>query len=185
MLGYGMILITHSKTRIEKLDDDNTIEILSPNIPDRAQDVVNALVDIIGCIKVTPQEDGTAKRTLVTRATPNIVAGSRLKYLPPEIPFGYDELVAAMSDAIDMEEQSGAKVVEKTEKQEIIKKRPFNETVEEARILWTKLVEKDADNAEKIMKVVERIFGRQMKLSEIPEEQQDLFELLIEEMRSL
>lgn len=53
MLGYGIVLITHAKVKNVKINDDTTVEIASPNIPDRAQDVVNALVDIIGYIDVS------------------------------------------------------------------------------------------------------------------------------------
>lgn len=186
MLGYGIILITHAKTRIEKIDDEVSRQVVSPNIPDRAQDVVNALVDIIGYIHVEHLPDGETKRTLITREGPNVVAGSRLKYLPAEIPFGYKELTKAIGAAIEAQNSyDGAVVTDDTLVQEIIPSRPFSETVEEARQLWTKLVEKDNANAEVIMKKVEKLFGEPMKLSEIKENQQDLFELLIEEMKEL
>ena len=55
----------------------------------------------------------------------------------------------------------------------------------EGRELWNSLIQKDEKNAEKIMKFVTQIFGRPIKLSEITEDQQDLFELTIAEMKSL
>ncbi|MBQ2409314.1 MAG: hypothetical protein II309_07760, partial [Bacilli bacterium] len=42
-------------------------------------------------------------------------AGTRLKHLPSEIPFGYDNLVQAISDAIQKEADEGAVVVDKKE----------------------------------------------------------------------
>lgn len=183
MLGYGIVLITHAKVKNVKIDDDTTVEIASPNIPDRAQDVVNALVDIIGYIDVS-YEDGTATRTLITRGTPNIVAGSRLKYLAPRIPFGYDELINAIGEAIEKQAKiDGAKVVDKGTMQKVIEKRPFEETLAEAKELWTKLVSEG--KAEMVMTEVESLFGEPMKLSEIPESKQDVFEVLIEDMRSM
>lgn len=183
MLGYGIVLITHAKVKNVKIDDDTTIEIASPNIPDRAQDVVNALVDIIGYIDVS-YEDGTAVRTLITRGTPNIIAGSRLKYLAPRIPFGYDELINAIGEAIEKQAKiDGAKVVDKGSMQKVIEKRPFEETLAEAKELWTKLV--NEGKAEVVMAEVESLFGEPMKLSEIPESKQDVFEVLIEDMRSM
>lgn len=87
MLGYGIILIAHAKNTKEKVDDDTVVEIAQPNIPERAQDIINALVDIIGYIDVRFEEGSlTSTRTLITRATPNIFAGSRLKYLDAQIP---------------------------------------------------------------------------------------------------
>lgn len=186
MLGYGMILITHAKTRIEKIDEDNSRLIVSPNIPDRAQDIVNALVDIIGYIKVEQLPNGESRRTLITRETPTVVAGSRLKYLEAEIPFGYTELTEAIGRAIEKQgTNDGAMITDKTQVQEVIQTRPFEETVAEAKQLWNSLVNKDTENATKIMEKVKVIFGYEMKLSEIPADKQDLFELLIEDMKEL
>lgn len=186
MLGYGMILITHAKTRVEKIDEDNSRLIVSPNIPDRAQDIVNALVDIIGYIKVEQLPNGESRRTLITRETPTVVAGSRLKYLEAEIPFGYTELTEAIGRAIEKQgTNDGAMITDETQVQEVIQTRPFEETVAEAKQLWNSLVNKDAENATKIMEKVKVIFGYEMKLSEIPADKQDLFELLIEDMKEL
>ena len=189
MMGYGMILITHAKTKVEQIDDDHTIEIVSPNIPERAQDIVNALVDLIGYIDVQWKDSANgpvSERTLVTRGTPTVVAGSRLKYLSPRIPFGYSELVNALGEAIEKQQTlDGAVVTEKDTTQEVIAKRPFAETVAEAKSLWEKIIGEDESKVETIMAKVESIFGAPIRLSEIPESQQDMFELLIEEMRSL
>ena len=50
---------------------------------------------------------------------------------------------------------------------------------------WRALVERDADNARRILKKVEMIFGRPMKLSEIQEDQVDLYELVVLDMRDM
>lgn len=194
MLGYGMILITHSKTRLEKVDDEHTIEIVSPNIPERAQDIVNALVDIIGYIDIRFKKEGKegeAVRTLITRQSPTVVAGSRLKYLAPRIPFGYDELVIAMNNAIERQHQEdGAEVIDKKEVQDIITTRPFEEAIAEARELWQKLVGKgetpeEKENYNKISALIEDTFKKPMKLSEIDSSQQDLFEIVINAMNAM
>lgn len=190
MLGYGIILIAHAKTSSVKIDENQTVEKISPNIPDKVQDIVNALVDIIGYIDVKfLDNNGTVETTLITRANPSVVAGSRLRYLPPRIPFGYNELVKAINDSIELEQQNGAVVVDKTKEYSVIQERDFSETVAEAHQLWNKIVGTgeniNVNAAEKIMQKVEEIFGMSMKLSEIPETKQDLFEILIEEMRNM
>ena len=48
-----------------------------------------------------------------------------------------------------------------------------------------KLVTADANNADKILKKVEMIFGRKLKLSEITEDQVDLMQLVVLEMRDM
>ena len=122
---------------------------------------------------------------MYTRATPTLFAGSRFKYIKPKIPFGYQELVDAVSEAIEKaEELDGAVVVDKIE-ETVEESRSFEEVREEARELWTKLIEKDDTNEARILKKIEMVFGRKMRLSEITEDQIDLFELVVSEMKTL
>lgn len=186
MMGYGLLILTHAKIGEVAGPNDTTIQTVEPNINKRAQDVVNALVDLIAYIEIEFDEEGNSTRNLITRKTPYVVAGTRWKYLAPKIPFGYSELVSSISKAIEMEQKMrGAELVEKTEAVSVIQKRPFEETQEEAKNLWTNYVGDDISRAEDIMLLVEQVFGKRLKLSEIPEREQDLFEILIEEMKSL
>ena len=112
MLGYGLVLISHIETRKEKTADDSEIEILAPSMPKRCYEVVNQIVDIIGYIATEWDEAGNSERWLYTRQTPTVMAGSRFPYLAPKIKLGYNELVEAINDAIDMQrEKDGATVV--------------------------------------------------------------------------
>lgn len=186
-LGYGLVIIAHSEKRVEKRSDDSEVEILGPAIPKRAYDIVNQLVDIIGYIDVTWDEDGNSERWLYTRKTPTIMAGSRFKYLSPKIKFGYQELVDAIADAIEKSEKlDGAVVVDSEElvaaENEILS---YDAVRAEALELWTKLIAQNEENAARILKKVEMIFGRQMKLSEITEDQVDLYNLVVLEMREM
>ena len=184
-LGYGLVIIAHVERRIEKRADDSEVEILGPAIPKRAYEIVNQLVDIIGYIDVTWDEEGNSERWLYTRKTPTVMAGSRFKYLAPKIKFGYQELVDAIAEAIEKSEKiDGAKVVDKQEN--IIEKTlSFNEVRNEAMELWNKLIELDPENSKIILQKVEMVFGRVMKLSEITEDQVDLFNLVVLDMRDL
>ena len=184
-LGYGLVIIAHVERRIEKRADDSEVEILGPQIPKRAYEIVNQLVDIIGYIDITWDENGNAERWLYTRKTPTVMAGSRFKYLEPKIKFGYQELVDAITDAIDKAEKlDGATIVDHEEKY-IEEKRSFESSQQEAKELWTKLVEANPENAKKILKKMEITFGKPMKLSEITEDQQDLMELVILDMKDM
>ena len=117
------------------------------------------------------------------------MAGSRFKYLAPKIKFGYTELVNAISEAIEKSEKlDGAKVVDTIEiKPE--EKLNYNDLRAQARALWGKLVgEGDNLNEEmagRIQKRVEMIFGRPIKLSEITEDQVDLLQLVVLDMKEL
>lgn len=151
----------------------------------RAYEIVNQLVDIIGYIDITWDEEGNSERWLYTRKTPTVMAGSRFKYLAPKIKFGYQELVDAIADAIDKSEKlDGATVVDHQET-EIKEELSFNAIREEAEDLWAKLIEINPENSRAILKKVEMIFGRTMKLSEITEDQVDLFYLVVLDMRDM
>lgn len=184
-LGYGLVIIAHVERRIEKRADDSEVEILGPAIPKRAYEIVNQLVDIIGYIDITWDEEGNSERWLYTRKTPTIMAGSRFKYLAPKIKFGYNELVEAIGEAIDKAEKLDGAVVVDTTQQVIEEKLDYNAIRAEAADLWKRLVEKDTENAGRILKKVEMIFGRPMKLSEITEDQVDLFNLAVLDMRNM
>ena len=184
-LGYGLVVIAHVEKRIEKRADDSEVEILGPAIPRRAYDVVNQLVDVIGYIDITWNDDGSTDRWLYTRKTPTVMAGSRFKYLAPKIKFGYNELVEAINEAIQKSETlDGAKVVDKIESK-VEEELKFDEIRNEASELWTTLVGADEANADRILKKVEMIFGRKIKLSEITEDQKDLFYLVLLDMRDM
>ena len=185
MLGYGLVLISHIETRKEKTADDSEIEILAPSMPKRCYEVVNQIVDIIGYIATEWDENGESQRWLYTRQTPTVMAGSRFKYLAPKIKLGYDELVQAINDAIDKQrDMDGAKVVDKLE-QKVEEPLDFIKERAEAQTLWGNLVGSDPANAERILKKVEMIFGRKIKLSEITEDQVDLMHLVVLEMRDM
>ena len=183
-LNYGLVLIAHNSTRIEKGADGSDIEIIYPDLPKRAAEICNGLVDIIGYIG-TEFRDGKAERYLYTRETPTLFAGSRYKYLQDKIPFSYENLVNAISNAVDeAERRDGITVVDREEKT-TEEKLDYNKIREEASNIWKELVAINPENAKIILKKVEMIFGRQMKLSEITEDQVDLFNLVLLDMRDL
>ena len=68
-----------------------------------------------------------------------------------------------------------------------MKERTFEEVRAEAKDLWDELVTKTGseENANKISFIIEKIFGKKMKLSEITEAQKDLYELVVAEMQTL
>lgn len=181
MMGYGLIMTCHLK---ENADEDGKVVGYKPDLNNRCLKIVNGLVDIIGVITQTWNEQGESQRWIQTRSTPTIVAGSRYKYLAPRIPFGYHEFLDALGKAIDKEQENGA-VVTDTAPINTFEKLDYKAIRAEASDLWQQLVEKDPENAPVILKKVEMIFGRPMKLSEITEDQVDLFNLAVLDMRDM
>ena len=189
MLGFGVCCICHSEVKKEAGPNDTVVEVVSPAMPSRAADVVNRLVDIIAYIDVSYDENGQAVRSFVTRRTPTIMAGSRLPYLDAVIPFSYESLVDAIGRAIDRQQEiDGAKVVD-TAIAQVESKLDYNALMAEASALWKQIVvidgEVNEDAARRVQKRVEMIFGRVVKISEITEDQVDLLNLVVMDMRDL
>ena len=164
-------------------------EQIRPKLDKRAFDIINSLVDIIGIGVMKFDENGERHRVLYTAETPTIKAGNRFTYFPPVIDFSYQSVLDNLSNAIEAEAiNNNATVVDKIEvKQDRL---DYNAIRNEAMQLWNKLVNSadDATNEEmarRIQKRVEMIFGRQIKLSEITEDQVDLFNLVVMDMRDL
>ncbi len=187
MMNYGLILTCHTKEKLISSDEQHgDVYSIEPNVDKRCLPLINAMVDIIGIINQTWTPDGKSQRWLITKPTPTVKAGSRWEYLPPKIPFGYDYLEKAIGDALDKQVENGAKVVDTVENNYSIGP-DYTSLMIEARALWDKLVGEDdsGDNLNKILKKIEMIFGRKIRISEITEDQVDQLELVIQEMRNM
>jgi hypothetical protein len=117
------------------------------------------------------------------------MAGSRLPYLDARIPFSYDDLVNAIARAIERQQELDGACVVDTVATTVEEKLDYTQLKEEALSLWKKLVGEgentNAEMASRILKRVEMIFGRPMRLSEITEDQTDLYNLVLIDMREL
>ena len=187
-LGYGVVLIAHSASRVEKTADGSDIEIISPDLPKRAAEVCNGIVDIIGYIG-NEWKDGERKRWLYTRETPTLFAGSRFKYMPDKIPFSYEALVNAIADAIEMAEKQDGAIVADSVKMKTEESLDFATVRARAQKLWAELVgtgdNANAEMATAILKKIEMTMGRRMKLSEFTEDEVDLLNLVVLDMENM
>lgn len=188
MLGYGCVFSCHTEIKNIETGPDTFIEQIRPKLDRRAFDIINGLVDIIGIGVMKFDEKGVQKRVLYTSETPTIKAGNRFTFFPPVIDFSYEAVLNHLSDAIEAEAtQNNATVVDSivTTQDEL----NYKEIRAEMSELWKKLVG-EGDNineemARRIMKRVEMIFGRVVKLSEISEDQVQLLQLVVMDMRDL
>ena len=192
LLGFGILFIAHSKDKPTEMrnEDGEAITAVCPDLPNQCYTIINSIVDIIGYLQVQMNPDGTSERFLYTRSTPTIFAGSRYQYLAPKIKFGYQELVDAIGDAIDMAvEKDGAEVTDHKEIAQI-KDRPFQEVMAEAKQVWVKYLEVPEEEKEQhlmIMKdIIKRVFGsEEFKLSQAVPSQSSLVEYFIDEVKQL
>lgn len=158
---------------------------MEPDLSKNTFTVVNSICDLISYIGVEFDKDGNSHRYLYTRQTPTIFAGSRWKYLNPKIEFGYNELVQAIGEAIEKQKElDGATVVDKAE-MIVEEQRPFADVMDEAKNIWVSYVGGVEDEEEKenrlrvINDIIQRVFGKPIKLSQATPSQQDLVELFI------
>ena len=191
MLGYGVIFTSHSAEKNMKDEKGNDYISLAPALPQRPYDIVNKMVDIIGYIRAIKNYDtGEQKTFLFLRGDDRFVAGSRFKYIEPRIEFSYEALSGAIYEAVDKQVQAdgtGAATEEHNAFYQTSVERPFDEVRKEASELWDELVVKpeSEEMAQKISFIIERTFGKKMKLSDIVESQKDLMEMVVAEMKEL
>jgi hypothetical protein len=191
MLGYGVIFTSHSTEKTMKDEKGNDYVSLAPALQQRPYDIVNKMVDIIGYIRAIKNYDtGEQKTFLFLRGDDRFVAGARFKYIEPRIEFSYEALTQAIYDAVDKQVQADGTQAASESKNTFYQTstdRPFEEVKKEAEELWKKLVVDPADEqmAQKIGFIIEKIFGKKMRMSEIQESQKDLFELVITEIKEL
>lgn len=165
------------------------IQYFAPSLDKRCYNIVNPLVDIIGYIT---KKSGTNHRVIYTRATDEIMAGSRYGNLAPEIPFGYNELNKALSEAIQERERDGALMTDEVFDRAFDNSptRSFEETMAELNSLMEPLLGEGV-NEEDFMKnqamisgMVKKFFGdSSFRLSEAVPEQQPIIEEFIEALK--
>lgn len=187
MLGYGCVFACHTEVKeIPGNKPDVTIERLQPKLDRRAFDIINGLVDIIGIGVMEFDDEGHQKRTLYTSETPTVRAGNRFTYFPPKIEFSYQAVLDSLTAAIEAEGKNNNATIVDEAVPDKYEKPNFLVIRQQASELWSELVAKDEANAEVIMKKVEMIFNKKIdKLSQITEDQAELFALVVEEMKDM
>lgn len=188
MLGYGCVFACHTEIKNIETAPEVVVEQIRPKLDKRAFDIVNGLVDIIGIGVMKFNEKGEKRRVLYTSETPTIKAGNRFTYFPPVIEFSYQAVLDNLSAAIEAEAaNNNATIVDRIER--VQEKLDYTQLKNEALTLWQKLVGQgenvNEEMAARILKRVEMIFGRPMRLSEITEDQVDLYNLVLIDMREL
>lgn len=177
LLGYGLVFTAHAEEKTPFGGDDSQTYI-APMLDKRPYAIINGMVDIIGCIDTSSE----GERYLQLRATPKMFAGCRFQYMPDRLPLDYDKFVEALASAIEQQgEASGGMIVdERAAPEEAAPKRPFNEVMDEAKDLWTKLLAKDDSDEmfEKMQQIIEDEFGSRIKLSQATPAQQEMLELV-------
>ena len=180
--GYGLIFTSHSAEKEFKNEKGEKYTQIVPALQNRAFDIINKMVDIIAYIREISLEDGDKvirKRFMFLRdeVGDRFLVKSRYRYIAPRIPLDYNALVEAIYKAIDDEcANSGGAATDEHNPYTTLN---FDELMEEAKMLWGQVVQNN--KTAEASAILESVFGKPKKFSEIlPEEVDGLNQVLIE-----
>ena len=189
-MGYGCILISHATDKTFKDAQGKEFNQIVPTIDNKGRLVCERTCDIIGYSRTIETGEGKKETRLFLRETPRFVAGSRFKYMPDSIIFGYKELVNAMHDAIDKEAaENGNKFVTNERinlhnlEEEVL---DFDKLQEEFQNIVGELMTKNPDRYQKeITVIVEKYLGIGKKVMDCSSKQVDQIALIVEDLKNL
>lgn len=190
---YGLVMISHSQDKQFTDENGQTFQKIVPTLPKRAELVVNRMADIIGYSRTVETENGTEVR-LYLRGTPRFVAGSRWKYTPNYIEFTYDNLVKAIQEAIEKQEEAdGIKAVnEHINVYKEVETLSFEEVKEKINNIINKLIRDEdgnlIENSEyisKIKKITEEHLGKNRKIVDATEDQLEMLIMILADLEEL
>ena len=195
MLGYGIIFLAHTKTQYSEYLDEKgeKIQQVTADVDKRIFSVLNGMCDIIAYAE--KQYDPISKtmtRVLYTDAdAPNMVTGGRCaQFFPKVIPLNYKIFEQELEKAVaKIAQASNSELSDNSVTRE--EKRSFDEVINEARNFWINYIEGASTDDEKerrlsiLQDIVQRIFGKPIKLSNVVPSQQELLELVVQEFNNL
>lgn len=184
MLGYGLVLISHEQLKNVKTESGEEYQKFMPTLPDRPKLIANRLVDIIAYLRLSTAD---GKRYIYTRGNERFEAGSRFVYLAPKIEMTYNNLVEELYKAIEQQAQEhNTKAAGAPSKNFYQSDKTFEEVMTEAKQVFTQLLEKDKEkNAPLMNNIIQKVFGKPIKLSETTPDQQELIEVVLDEWKAL
>lgn len=187
-LDYGLVLISHSKTITEKNEKGQEVSRIVPTLDNRGRLICERTCDIIGYSRGVEDEAGNVETKLFLRGTPSYVAGSRFKYVPTSIEFTYENLVKAISDAIDKQaDEDGGKFVTDEVTQVVTKDVEYNFDILFAKFqdLVGELMSRNQSYATKITAVVDKYLGKGKKVNDCTEEQAEQLDLIVHDLEEM
>ncbi len=192
MMDYGLVLISHATDKTFK--DENGVEYnkIVPTLDKRANNIVARMADIIGYSRIVTDKEGNSSTKLFMRGTPRFEAGSRFKYTPDYINFSYDNLVNAISEAIDKQaEEDGDQYFTDTRKnayEDTTKDLNFDDLMAKSNDLINSMINNNEEEVFKefyqprIVQITDRYLGRGQKMSQCSREQVEALSLIYDDL---
>ena len=186
--GYAIFFISHDKDKLFKREDGTEYNQIVPSCSSTCGEIIKNMVDIMAYAhqKIV---DGVPKRLLTFRSLDgSIDCKSRFRYMPDFVELGYDNLIAALNEAIDKEAEETQNAYVTDERVVIVQReiKPYTELVEEFQSITKKLMaERGADFATRITAIVEKHLGKGKKVSECTDRQAEVIDLIVNELKAL
>lgn len=182
-LGYAVCFISHSADKTFKKKDGTEYNQMVPTAQKSANEIIKGMADIYACADIVNGE----RRLILRSLDGSVDTGCRFKYIEPEIPFSYQNLVEALNKAIDQEaaETNNKFVTQERISNVIAPEYDFDALMAEFQKLTGNLMRKDPANGPKITEIVNRYLGKGKKASEATRDQAEFIALIVDEIKEL
>ena len=185
-LGYAVFFIGHHKEVTVTEPDGTERIVIRPSLSNSTRTVVEGMADIYG---YAHQSRANEMSVLTLRSPDDSVScGGRFKYLPNEITLSYDNLVQALSEAIEKEAAEHGGLFVTDEKLTVTapeKEYNYDEMMAKVNDLIGQLMTANQSNAVKITTVIERYLGKGRKVADCTPTQCEQLELIILDLTDL
>lgn len=182
-LGYAVFFIGHHKEQTLNTADGKERIIVRPNLSNSTRETIAGMADIYGYAHQLRADE----MSVLTLRDPSgsIECGCRFKYIPHEITLSYDNLVNAITNAIDKEaaEHDGKYVT--NERAQVVEAPTYNHSalMDEFQTIVGQLMSTNPANGPKITAIVEKYLGKGKKVSDTTESQAEFVHLIIEDIK--
>lgn len=190
-LGYAVFFISHAKDKTIKREDGTEYTRVIPSLTPSYNEIIRNMADIEAYAHQVSIENGMPQVMLTLRSMDgSIECKSRFKYIEPEIPFTYDALSKALTDAIDTE-------AKKNENKYVTDKRAtiaapdlpeFDNVMTEFNDIVTKLQKTSGKEfatkwAPKISETVAKYLGRNKRVAECTPAQAETVQAIVDDLK--
>ena len=188
-IGYGLVMISHSQDKVFTDENGREYNQICPTLGNRPRLIVDRMSDLIIYAHPIQEEDGSIHTVGFMRQTPRFVAGSRFKYTPDSIEFNYNNLVNAISDAIDKQaaEYDNQFVTDDSATTESVQPPDFDELMDQFNTLVEKIQNATGATfgtnwAPRIVEITDKYLGKGKKVSDATPKQVEQLELIVNEL---
>lgn len=183
-LGYALIFISHDQDKTFKRKDGVEYNQIVPTAQRSINNIAKDMADLYAYARLN---ETTGERTLVMRSLDNSIdCGCRFKYMAPEIPLDYTELVKALNAAIDKEAKENDNKFVTDERVSAVQAPEYNydALMEEFQSIITPLMQKNPEYyGPRIVSIVEKYLGKGKKIADTTIDQAEFVYLIVSELK--